>query len=194
VLYPKDQSVSIRRDHDRITFSWKRKPAEGIAFLCMAALLLVGFIGVSFEPMRNGHVRTLTELLPMWGLIGLMAAPLIYTGLAYLLNRTTIVADKDQISRTIQPIPWSLPLVLATSGLKQVFASTRSLRKSTSGETTGTLYLLDAEDHAHVLAAQLPSSFAANQIGHELQDFYGLQDLPIYGITIDADHPGPRPI
>ncbi|MBS1716772.1 MAG: hypothetical protein JSS72_03450 [Armatimonadetes bacterium] len=30
------------------------------------------------------------------------------------------------------------------------------------------------------------------QICHELQDFYGLEDLPIYGITTDPAHPGPR--
>jgi hypothetical protein len=116
----------------------------------------------------------------------------MYGGLALDLNRTRIVATKTCISRAIRPIPTAKGISRSSSGIKQFFAVNSAVRTSDQGYVSNAIYFIDANDHVWCLAANLPSSFAAHHICHELEDFYGIEDMDVYGVTTDPSHPGPR--
>ena len=118
--------------------------------------------------------------------------PIIYYGLVVLFNKTRIRADRDRVIRTVGPWPVFRTVSLPALGLRQFFAISNGGSKS-STYFANTIYAIDDQDHVWTLATALPSSFAAHQICHELEDFYRIEDVPVYGVTTDPSHPGPRP-
>jgi hypothetical protein len=80
------------------------------------------------------------------------------------------------------------PKIVAAKGIQQFFTSADT---SGSGSYYG-LYLIDGDSHYVRLASIFPSGFARHQVCHELQDWYGLEDLPVFGHTSLPHQPGPR--
>ncbi|HLK14636.1 MAG TPA: hypothetical protein VKT78_07500 [Fimbriimonadaceae bacterium] len=192
MLYPKDKSVTVARSADRliITYRWRMQGAWALLVLglfmgLVAPLLLLLLVP---QPAYEGRSGGQAAGLFMFEFI---AIPVVYGGLAFVLNRTIVVADREQIRATSGPIPAALSRHFDTKGVTQFFV--RRPGSSQGQSSIGSVYMLDAEHVAHHLLVNLPSTFAASQVVHELQDFYGLEDLEIYGVTTDPEHPGPRP-
>jgi hypothetical protein len=192
VLYPKDPSVAIERQAGLIRLSWRRRPSEGWAAIVLGILLLGAGIAASFSPLKSGEPRPAVDQIGLICFFAAVAVPLMYWGVAALLNRTRLEADASGIRRFSGPVWVGRGIKLPAQGVRQFFAVTTPSTVRTHTYSPFAVYLLDANDHVWALAVNLPSSFAAHQISHELDDFYGIEDMPVYGVTTDPAHPGPR--
>jgi len=123
---------------------------------------------------------------------GPMGLLLLYFGLCMALNKTTIVATRTGVKRHIGPLFVRKDLTIEASLLKQFFVSRYQSSTQTNSSYAPAIYVMDSDQHVHLFASGLPSPFASYQVQHELQDYYGLEDLPVYGVTTDPAHPGPR--
>jgi hypothetical protein len=191
MLYPKDPEVSVDRVADTLTLSWSRKRTEGALLLIMGVALVILAATAISMPLKSGEPRAFGDKVGIMVMMSLMGLPVIYVGLVSLLNRTAIRADRQRLVCTSGPVPFQKPFRIEARGLKQFFAISVASPKSGTYRTN-TIYVMDADDRAWPITAGLPSLIAAHQICHALDDFYGLEDLPVYGVTTDPSHPGPR--
>ena len=130
---------------------------------------------------RPDSPRVLWPLLLPIGLMFILGA------CAMWMNKAAITARKDSFVFRSGPFPIKR-VTFDPTGVKQFFVSrpARAISSSTLGRA---LSYIDSQDHLRTLTASFPSYHSMNQVAHELQDFYGLEDLPIYGETAKA---GPR--
>ncbi len=195
MLYPKDPKLTIIEGEKTIQIEWPWSRSSGVVGLVLAGIVLaIGVLLPLFPPdLADGTTRSLGD---RWGIaivFAVMGLPILYAGLAYLLNRTKIRADHNRIVVTHGPIPCIRPVVRSTVGAKQFFITTRGGSTQNSATTSiGELHMIDGENHTFKIAGNWTTQFAAHQVRHELQDFYGLEDLPVYGQTTDPAHPGVR--
>lgn len=188
MLYPKDPKVRVEKHAKTLTIEWKWGSGSGYIFTIFSLIIFVFFWFVAHTPTVEYDHPPTSHVMGMlafgWGCIAL---PSLLGGLTLLFNKTTIHADHDKIVRTVGPLPWKKPIVLRGPEISQFFVASPQ-----DGVSARTLFVLDADQYQRKLASNFPSSFAAYQICHELQDWYGLPDLPVYGHTDLPQHPGPR--
>ncbi len=194
MLYPKDPQLTVQQSPDAVQFNWRpTSTAIGVFLICVGILLTVAGVLAGSAPLSTGEPRSKGEVIGLISLMGGFGLFVSYYGLAGTLGRTQLRADQSTISRWTGPLPWSRRVTYPAQGVKQFFAQGRTYNSTTGSSSYGSVYLIDAQDHAHLVATGLPSSFAANQVCHVLEDFYGIEDMPVYGVTTDPTHPGPRP-
>ncbi len=189
MLYPKDPKVRVERHEKTLKIEWNWGGNGGYVIVVIALALLPLFWWLASQPSMSEDVRPLRETIASFlGFSGLICLPMIIAGLTSVLNRTMIHADHERFIVRVGPFPWVRPKIVAAKGIQQFFSSTAA---SNSGGFTG-LYLIDGESHYIRLSSIFPSGFAVHQICHELQDWYGLEDLPIFGQNTLPHQPGPR--
>lgn len=193
MLYPQDPAIRVQRTDHTLIVSWKRNLSEGFLLLALGVVLGAAGFAAASTPLKSGAERLGSERAWILAITFLMALPLIYFGTAYLVNRVQIRADRSRVARLFGPMACSKRFSVPTDGIQQFFAVVSSVDRSSLGMSGGSVYLMDAQGQVHPLARGLPSSFAANQVCHELEDFYGIEDKPVFGVTTDPSHPGPRP-
>lgn len=108
----------------------------------------------------------------------LLATPILYVSVAMIRNRTTLIADKFRLIAKSGPI--NKRILLHTEGVQQFFTHHPGAT-TTNGTVAYRVYMMDADSVAHPVWSAFPSTMALHQVCHELQDFYGLEDLPVYG-------------
>lgn len=138
-------------------------------------------------PNPKTGIKPDSGFVPMTILASIYVVPSFVWGLANLLNKTSIVATRENISMSVSPIPLAKTVVKSSLGVQQFF-----VRPSKTGKFSGWLYMMDKKSECSLISYRMSSSFAAFQICHELQDFYGLEDLPVYGQNTQPHQPGPR--
>ena len=166
---------------------------DGLVFLILGTLGEVAIFFAAQVPTRNGYERSFGETVGFILFMSFFFLPMMYLGLAWILNTTVIRATPDFVTQKTGPIWLRRQVKFSASGLKQFFAVAAASSNNSQTYAANSVYLIDAHDSVWRLAPGLPSSFAANQICHELEDFYGIEDQPVYGVTTDPTHPGPRP-
>jgi len=189
MLYPKDPSINVERSEDAITFRWKRPVIEAKLALSIPVIFMAMAVLVAFLPSDS------SDPTPAWQILlafFLFTSPLTYIGIALLVNTSELTADKSNVTFTSGPMPQFRSKQVSSVGAKQFFAL-KAETASTGHYRANAVYVIDGSDHVHLVVASLPSTFAANQICHELEDFYGIEDMEVYGVTTAPEHPGPRP-
>ena len=183
MLIPKDPKVVISRSTNRLEIEVDHRNATGWVLVGFAVLLTGAMILASMTPMRDGSERSSGDLMGIAFMTLLMDVPLLFGGLAIAINKTRIIADHHRVVIRSGPMPMypSKPKLLHSDGVQQFFCRNISRSSSSSSGYTGGLYMMDREDHAQLILGVFPSPFAASQICHELQDFYHLEDLEVYG-------------
>ena len=189
MLYPKDPNVTVSKGGDSVVVRWRRKRAEGLGFVIFGlAFECVAFV-TSQTPLQNGEPRSHSDFIALFVFFSVFAVPFIYIGLTTLFNTWTIIGDRTKVTSSTGPIWFGRRVTVAAGGLKQFFVSTAP---HSNRSNVHALYVMDANDHVWTLSRSLPSYFAANQICHELADFYQIPDQPVFGVTTHPFHPGPR--
>jgi hypothetical protein len=169
----------------KIEWNWPRKQGLGFLFLSAFFFLMFWHIATAPNPKTGGIRSESTLFLVVFGAI--YVVPTLIIGLSNLLNQTSIVATRESLFMRTSPIP--LKKVVSVSGqrLQQFF-----VRSMPGKAAYRSVYVMDGDSHCLRLASRMPSEFAAHQICHELQDFYGLEDLPVFGQNTLPYQPGPR--
>lgn len=189
MLYPRDPKVHVERHEKTLKIEWKWGGNGGYVGLALGILTLPLFWWAAIQPNVNVDSKTLSQILAMFIPMTLFfSVPIILSALTAILNKTTIHADHDRFIVRVGPLPWMRPKLVSGKEIQQFFIGSTG-----SGQSTyGSLYLIDGQSHYVRLTSMFPSGFAAHQICHELQDWYGLEDLPVYGHTDLPHQPGPR--
>lgn len=177
MLFPKDPRVAISKLPDGLSIEWCRDKAGAWSLIVMGLVIELMGVGAALMPKRDGSPRSILEMVFLMGMMSCGGMPVIYTGLAALFNRTRIEVTRSQLKCQVQPLRTTRPLTLPMKGVKQFFAA----KSAPSGQTS--IYVMDAFDHVHTLSKLAPSTFAASQICHELNTYFGLEELPVHGIT-----------
>jgi hypothetical protein len=190
MLYPKDPKVRVERHEETLKIEWRWGSNSGYIMVVIA-------IGLAIAVWFSGQITYQNDLgYSIWTRLGFFVGvnaittfPLILIGLTSALNKTMIQADKERLLVRVGPIRWIKPKELKAGAIQQFFVGGHS---SGQPSISKSLYLLDQESHYVLLTSTFPSSFAAHQICHELLDWYGLEDLPVYGESSLPHNPGPR--
>ncbi|MEI7987280.1 MAG: hypothetical protein WCI55_16780 [Armatimonadota bacterium] len=188
MLYPKDPKVRVVRHDKTLKIEWNWG-GGGHIFLFVGVALLPFFWWTFGLPTINHDVRPLGEHIGLFFMATcLVSLPIILGALTMMLNKTMIHADHERFLVRVGPLRWKKSKLVPANDIQQFFVSGNS-----SGQATvSSLYLLDANSHTILIASYFPSGFASHQICHELQDWYGLDDLPVYGHNDLPHQPGPR--
>jgi hypothetical protein len=138
------------------------------------------------EPIKQGVPRTPENVRDLLVMSSVMCLIAFVCGLVQILNRNVIIANRSQI--VILSRPFRVPTVdIDTVGILQFF-----VRPTMSKSFFGHLYVMNSKSECIRLTSSAPSVAAIYQICHELQDFYELDDLPVYGQNTQPHQPGPR--
>lgn len=149
----------------------------GVAFLMMALAWAAVVIWAATIPGPSGAPRSQGEIAGFLSWALLIDLPITYVALACVFGTTRIEANGTRISSKSRPLPIAKSVRVDAPGVKQFFAMPRTSQGLYS------IYVMDANDHAHRLSGSLPSPFAAHQICRELNDYYGLKELPVHGVN-----------
>ncbi|MEI8281370.1 MAG: hypothetical protein WCG75_03095 [Armatimonadota bacterium] len=190
MLYPKDPKVRVERHDKTLKIEWNWGTKSGYICVAIAVLLamVLWFVTASTSTPEMGW--NIWSQLGFFFFVCLVTVfPLILMGLTSALNKTTIHADHERLIVRTAPIPWNKSRLIASKGIQQFFVGNPVSSQSVPGRT---LILIDKDSHFVRLTSSFPSGFAAHQICHELQDWYGLEDLPVFGQNTLPHQPGPR--
>ena len=190
MLYPKDPKVRVERHEKTLKIEWNWGDSGGYVWVAFGFLIYLILIPLAKTPTMSGEPRSVGELLGFGAGLSLLAIPTILLGLTGAVNKTVIHADHERFTVRVIPLRWFKAKIIAGREIQQFFVNSHV---SSSTSVFGSLYLLDGDSHTITLASTFPSRFAAHQICHELQDWYGLEDLPVFGQNTLPHQPGPRP-
>lgn len=189
MLYPRDPKVRVERHEKTLKIEWNWGSKGGYAWVAIALLVMLLSIPVIQAPTMSGEPHGIGDIFGFIVLFSCLSIPIALGGFTAALNKTTIHAGEDKFIVRVGPLRWTKPKELKAKEIQQFFVGGLS-----SGQTSfsKSLYCLDRESHYVLLTSIFPSSFAAHQICHELLDWYGLEDLPVYGESSLPHNPGPR--
>ena len=185
MLYPKDPKVRVERHEKTLRIEWHNGHIAGllISLFGIAMCVLAWFASIVPNPSDELH-----PFIHVWGIFFGMSVFLgllpVFSGTVFAFNRSIIHADHGRLTARVAPFRIRKTIILRGSDISQFFVA--------PGAASQALYVMNAEHFKRVLSSNFPSSFAAYQICHELQDWYGLEDLPVYGQTDLPHQPGPR--
>ena len=143
---------------------------------------------MSLEQVKEGVSRSADNILQLRVMTGIFVFGFVVYGLFQIFNKTKILADKIDVTCHSTLLPFLFSKSVPADGILQVF-----VRPPKTKSFFGHLYAMDKNSHCTRLTSGMPSEIAAHQICHELQDFYGLEDLPVFGQNTLPHQPGPRP-
>lgn len=179
MIYPKDHRVKTSQDGDTLTITYRL----GKRIYALGSLLIFSF---PFLPLlsvgsvtRSGEVQTLQSMVGTGLFIALFFWPLCYLSLVFAKNFVTVKATKSKLEIVNGPLPFCRTREYDAEKIIQFFVcdvrSNRTLIDSVK--------LVDTEHIVRPVTDQHPSKFAALDICHSLQQFYGLEKREIYGLT-----------
>ncbi|MBS1724994.1 MAG: hypothetical protein JSS66_18800 [Armatimonadetes bacterium] len=177
MLVPKDKAVRIHRTPQVLRLEWKWRWQESIGPILVGSMLGGSLVAAGF----TGTGPNLERLPPIWGLIATGAAifgAFAYVAATFCVNRTSILTDRDRIVVKHGPLPL-LRRRHDENGTKQFYL--KGAMQSSASMGALALHLVDNDDQEVFLAKNFPSRTAAMQVWAELQEFHGLEDLPVLG-------------
>ena len=195
MLYPKDPHVKVVEQDGTLRITWGWPWRLGVALATIGALLALVSVPMSREPLGNGEPRSIGDVIAILLIVGGLGLSLFVGGLALILNRSTIQANSERLTYLARPIALNRPRTYDMRGVRQFYVPIRlTAEQSSSSSRSGVgLYVILADDTAHLITATFRSKIALYQVQRELQEFYGLEDLPVYGQTaLTREASGPK--
>jgi hypothetical protein len=188
MLYPKDPKIAVQKRDRTMSIEWKWKNENGISMTLIGIMLTLSAVMVVVMPEKPGQEMSQGGRLWFYVFMSFALSGLYAYCLSCWLNRTKIRIDRERMIVRTSPFPWFKPVVIDSSSIQQFFIGKSPL----GSRKIQTLFVLREGSDVQAIGHYFPSSFAAYQVCHELQDFYGLDDLPVYGQTSLPHQPGPR--
>ena len=187
MLYPKDPELTISKSDSILNIEWNWSRKQGIGFVVLSIFMATIFWCIAIAPNPKTGIKPDSGFIPMAIVASIYVIPLLTFGLANLLNRTVMKATRETLSMTVRPIPVFRRKSISGEGLQQFF-----VRSVTGKAISRSIFVMDSQSHCIRFVSRMPSEFATYQICHELQDFYGLEDLAVYGQNTLPHQPSPR--
>lgn len=184
----------MAKSKDELAFSWpEASRGLGWTVIC-AALAFTVIVGTAvLSPRADGAPTTAVQFACELAAFLVIAGPMTYYGLAIIVSRHRIVVTHTEAIYSFGPLPLYAQRRIATQDVIQWYVKDKLISTSHGQSSYGlSIRAIDKSMGAMAFTGLLPSSEAAYWICHELQDFCGLKDMEIYGVTTHPHHPGPR--
>jgi hypothetical protein len=189
VLYPKDKKVRVQNTGNELVIRWAIGSRKYLFYtLALPFFAAIGWFAGSAPSVYREP--TLRDAIAAAAGVGSLGFAMAYFAAGYALNICEVRANRQSIRFKCGPIPWFRSKSFEAPGISQFFA--KEAVRSASMPLSNAVYFIDGDGTADLLCAHLPSTFAMHQVVHELLDFYGLEDLDVYGETHLPSHPGIR--
>lgn len=188
MLYPKDASVSVVKTTDSIELKWNWYCKDRAALLANPILFAAIGLGGLLAPEKPGQVTPPFANMMFWFFLLVLVPGMTLFTLIWLVNKSVVCGSKHSMRIYSTLFPWLKSIEFSSEGITQFFVT--QVRSRNGGLFT--LYFLDANSNYRILGEHFASEIAAFQVCHQLQDFYGLEDLPVYGQNTQPHQPGPR--
>jgi hypothetical protein len=101
-----------------------------------------------------------------------------------LLTKGKLIATRDSLTLSFRPFPYGLDRTYDVRGAKQFFR--KRLRGNARIGLGKSIMYMTSDDCLVGVSAHIPTEHGAAQVVRELQEFYGLENLPVYGYTSAA--------
>lgn len=173
MLYPKDPSLRVESRDEGIEISWRWGHKQGKEFLYMRCIFLAMALIGPWIPDTSPRPMDLTSKAILFGFFVAASVLLIVIGWNMYLARVKMHVSANELK-----IRGGLNIrtqVFDTDGAKQFF-----VRKSHSGRYVS-LYFLDHDCNCYTITGKFGSPLSADHVCRELQTFYGLEDIPVFG-------------
>lgn len=171
----------MEKDRDRFYAEWRTgTKSAGLVLIALGVFFALAILASTQMPLRNGTERSLGDKIGFFAVMGMLWGPLVYLGLAMILNTNKIVATKGLIVAGSWPLYVGRRSSVPSERVKQFFAMTGTVAQTALATR---VFVLDSNDQVAALSGPLPSHFAANQISRDLNEFFGIDEKPIHGVT-----------
>jgi hypothetical protein len=188
MLYPKDPKILVKRHERTILIEWRWKNENGASAIMMFVIFAMLTVMANFLPEKPGQEMSSTGHLVFNIAMGVSLPASLFYCLSCWFNKTQIHADHERLIVKSLTFPWFKPVVIPAKSIEQFFIS----RSPFGSRRSQTLFVLFEDSQSQAIGHYFPSSFAAYHVCHELQDWFDLEDLPVFGHTSLPHQPGPR--
>ena len=157
----------------QIRWKWWRVVAIPLLVFSLAwdSFLVSWYMGA----LAGGNPSLLMLIFPI-GHVAVGVA-ILYIGIAFLVNSTTVSIGSGQIVIRHAPLPWAGNKTIQTTQIRQLFCCERSGRKSRSYEVMVRL----TSDREVSLLSGLASEREARFLEQRIEERLGLPDTPVAG-------------
>ena len=188
MLFPKDSKVSAIKNVDSIELKWHWYHKDRSVFVLNTLMFLaLGTLGL-LVPDKPGQSTPPFANLMFWFFLSTMVPGMALFAATWFINESVIRCNSQFFRIHSAPFPWVKAIEIPSERITQFFVTHSGHRN----RNKWTLYCLEADSNYRLIGQYFPSEFAAHQICHELQDWYGLEDLPVFGQNTLPHQPGPR--
>ncbi len=183
------KGLSIENEGDRLTITRRWFSCSALPILGFAAIwdtFLVFWYAQASQ--LEGGAGLLTMIFPLLHVA--IGIGVTYFGVANVINRTLIVADKETIKISHQPLPWRGGRTVYAAAIKQLYVHREETRRSRSGQMSEvfSVHALLADQASVPLVEGLKSRFQALFIEQELERQLGIKAAVVQGEYAPAPH------
>lgn len=175
MLVPKDPDLAVNSTEDSLEFSWKPDKSGPVMFALFPLIFGLLFIGVSFAPNQRPPTPERFSLITGSTLCALAIAIYFYARTFSLC----ILARKTELHLILKPHAKRRSLKFIAPPL-QFYLSGDGVTNRGTISTGLLLNMIGLDGISHRLVS-IASRTMANQIWHDLQVFYRLEDLEVLG-------------
>lgn len=182
-----EPKLNIQKVDDKLHIEWRWSRLSGILIIIGAIVFGAVILFVMQLPTSKGMPRDPSNILGLW-IVGIVCVTcLTLFGVLHFVSSTLILASKDEVVCRAMPFAlWKVKRIPASQIESFVVDNSASKR------IPGQICVVDNNSQSTLVVFRAPSNESSKQICHELQDFYGLEDLPVYGQNTQPHQPGPR--
>ncbi|HEY3781353.1 MAG TPA: hypothetical protein VGL56_09745 [Fimbriimonadaceae bacterium] len=187
MIKPKDPNVRVDRSPGNLLITYRCNPAFGLfPWTLLAFFIILNLVPLSILIPFNseGSNFPILRLWALWLVVNIYALPCLFGVLYLWFDKVTISATSEVIKLKMRPFPFQLDKTYSVAGAKQFF--TRLPRRDIPGISKSIL-MISVEGYLVTIPARLPTGVAVNQVVGELQNFYGLKKLAVYGFTNEQE-------
>lgn len=160
----------------RITRRWNR--GMGAAMLAFA-VFWDGFLVFWYSMVVTMHAPVFFALFPLLHVA--VGAVITYSGLANVLNATTLAVSHGTFTITHAPIPWRAPTPFHTWELQQLYTKQHVSHGKNSTTTTYSLDAVMQDGRTRRLVSGLESADQGRFLEQRLEQYIGIIDSNVIG-------------
>jgi hypothetical protein len=160
----------------RITRRWNR--GAGVAMLVFA-VLWDGFLIFWYSMVVATHAPLIFALFPLIHVA--VGVGITYSGLANVLNATSVTVGQGMFTITHAPIPWPKPAPFHTWELQQLYTKRHISRGRNSTTTTYSLDAVMQDGRSRTLVSGLENADQGRFLESRLEQYIGIMDSKVIG-------------
>ncbi|MCZ2356352.1 MAG: hypothetical protein LC115_06640, partial [Bacteroidia bacterium] len=175
---PLPEKIKVQENNYEIEFTWKWSVLIGI-FLLIVAAFWIGIIITLILSMHNSGSQVPEYLfLSLHSIVGI---GLFYYAIASILNQTKVVADRNEIRITHEPLPWFGAKNINRINIRQLYVVKVVTKTKNGYSTTYSLKGIDQNEKTFSIISNLPDLETGKYLEQKIESFWNIKNYPVQG-------------